>query len=647
MLKNLGKKTSTAGSFSAKLVPTPPLAVDRFVTRTDTPGNVAVCLSGGGSRALTAGLGQLRALSYLQLNGKSLLSQTKALSTVSGGSWVGVTFEYLAGPVTDSAFLNDYVADQSQLVPTRTGTAPTSEILDELPNGNLGNSINTDLFSIPGIAIQAYLLYKFLKTPENFLWQAIIGLHILGPYNLANLDIRDELQPTSLFSWDRTSLADDVTGPNPSLAGETAHLIASAADSTRTTRPFLLCNTSLFLNEPMSTVRFLAPVQCTPFFTGIVGAPVGTDANGRVTGGGGVTSFAFNSAPTAVDPPVTVSQTRQWALADIVGASSAAYAETLQNQIAEWRENTPKFTADLAHYADDALDFLGKHLPKIEMDVAREFVKLATDVASSSIVAELKSDLANLQDLIPQYQYWPLVGLQSWPNTQPTRFADGGSLENLGVVSMLSYADIDNIISFCNSSTPLGKDSNGVIIVDGQVPPLFGYQPYDSKAGYVLYEGAHDPSSPLFGHSQVFPSDQFQPLLDGLWAASGGDASPNANPATFQQTLEVLDNAWFGVHGGGRTVNVLWCYLNRVDTWYDLLAANVQQILGDPTDPHSYNSFPHYSTASTKLDPTEINLLANLTAWCVAGDPNSAPFLAMYQSPAAAEKPKAEPIPAV
>lgn len=647
MLKNLGKKTSTSGSFTANLVPTPPLAVDRFVTRTDTPGNVAVCLSGGGSRALTAGLGQLRALSYLQLNGKSLLSQTKALSTVSGGSWVGVTFEYLAGPVTDAAFLNDYVPDQSQLVPTRTGTAPTSEILDELPNGNLGNSINTDLFSVAGIAVQAYLLYKFLKTPENFLWQAIIGLHILGPYDLANLDIRDELQPTSLFSWDQASLADEVTGPNPSLAGETAHLIASAADSARTTRPFLLCNTSLFLNEPKSQVRFLAPVQCTAFFTGVVGAPIGTDANGRVTGGGGVASFAFNSAPTAVDAPqVTASQTRQWALADIVGASSAAYAETLQNQIAEWRENTPKFTQDLAQYADDALEFLGKHLPKIEMDLARDFVKLATHFASSSIVAEIKSDLGNLQDLIPQYQYWPVAGVQPWPDTQPTRFADGGSLENLGVASMLSYADIDNLISFCNSSTPLGKDSNGVIIVDGQVPPLFGYQPYDSKAGYVLYAGDDDPSSPLFGHSQVFPSDQFQPLLEGLWAASGGDASPNATPATFRQTLQVLENPWFGVYGLGRTVTVLWCYLNRVNAWYDLLAASVQQILGDPTDPHSYNSFPHYSTADTNLDATEVNLLANMTAWGVAADPNSAQFLAMYQSPVP-ETPKPEPIPAV
>jgi hypothetical protein len=628
----LGKKASVSGSFTAQLHPVPPrLAVDQFVSRDDTPGNVAVCLSGGGSRALTAGMGQLRALSYLQLNGKSLLSQTKALSTVSGGSWVGVTYEFLTGTATDEDYLNQYVPDPGTLVPTRTGDIPTAEILDELPNGNLGNGINTDLFSIPALALEALLLYKFLDTPENFLWQALIGLHIMGPYGLDNLDHRNGLQPTSLFSWNPPTLAAEVTGPNPSLAGEIAHLIASSTDPTRTTRPFLLCNTSLFLNEPGTKVQLLAPVQATAFFTGVVGAPTGTDANGRTPGGGGVTSFAFDSAPTAVaGAQVTVSQDRQWALVDIVGASSAAFAETLQNQVAEWREDTSKFKAHVNQFADEILAWLAKRLPKVELELAKVFLDAAKDLADFGLVSEIKSDLNALQDLIPEYRYWPVAGVQPWPDTKPTRFADGGSLENLGVASMLSYTDIDNLISFCNSSTPLGKDSNGVIIVDGQLPPLFGYQPYDSKAGYVLYEGDNDPSSPLFGHSQVFPADQFQPLLAGLWAASGGDASPNTNPATFKQTLQVLDNEWFGVHGGGRTVNVLWCYMNRVNAWYDLLNSSVQQILGDPTDPHSYHSFPHYSTADTKLDATEINLLASMTAWAVAGEPNQQLFLSMY-----------------
>ena len=620
------------GSFEARLRPTPPrLAVEQFVPRTDTPGNVAVCLSGGGSRALTAGMGQLRALSYLQLNGKSLLSQTKALSTVSGGSWIGVPWEYVTAGTSDEDFLNQYVPDPGKLVPTSDGGSSTAEVLDQLPSGNLGNSIATELFSVPAIAIEAYLIHKFLKVPIDYLWQALIGLHILDPYDLANLDRDHELQPTSLFSWDAATLAAEVTGPNPSLADETAHLVASAADPARTTRPFLVCNTSMFLNEPQTKIRFLAPVQATPFFTGIVGSPAGTDANGRTPGGGGVTSFAFSSAPTAVQAPgVTVSQPRQLALADIVGASSAAYAETLQNQVAEWQQHPPKLIAHLEQYGDDVVDWLKQHLPhRLEVDLARAFVDAAKALADFGIVAEIKSDLAKLQDLIPELQYWPVAGVRPWPDTQPTRFADGGSLENLGVASVLAYGDVDNVISFVNSSTPLAKDGNGVVIVDGALPPLFGFQPYQSDVGYLPYAGAEQPVSPLFGHSQVFPSDQFQPLLDGLWQASAGPSSPNTNAVMFKQSLAVLANSWFGVQGG-RQVNVLWCYMNRVDAWYDLLAPSVQQILGDPQDPSSYHSFPHYSTFDTHLDATEINLLANLTAWCVAGDPNRDLVLSMY-----------------
>lgn len=73
------------------------LRIDDFVDPGPTPGNLAVCLSGGGSRAMTAGMGQLRALAHLQRNGRSLLAQTRALSTVSGGGWIGQTFSYRQG----------------------------------------------------------------------------------------------------------------------------------------------------------------------------------------------------------------------------------------------------------------------------------------------------------------------------------------------------------------------------------------------------------------------------------------------------------------------------------------------------------------------------------------------------------------------
>ncbi len=102
---------------------------------------VGVCLSGGGSRALVAGLGQLRALGHLQANGQSLLEQVAALSTVSGGSWLGVPWVYLPSGTSDADYLNGYVADPGRLVLRPTPGHSDAEVLDHLPPGNPGANI--------------------------------------------------------------------------------------------------------------------------------------------------------------------------------------------------------------------------------------------------------------------------------------------------------------------------------------------------------------------------------------------------------------------------------------------------------------------------------------------------------------------------
>ena len=130
-----------AGAFSVGTTTTTgPLSVDQFyVTPPVTPGNVGVSLSGGGSRALTAGMGQLRALNKLAANGQSLLAQVKGLSTVSGGSWIGVPFIYLPpGSPSDTAYLGPWIEDQSTLTPA---------ILAQLPAGNAGVPISSPLFA--------------------------------------------------------------------------------------------------------------------------------------------------------------------------------------------------------------------------------------------------------------------------------------------------------------------------------------------------------------------------------------------------------------------------------------------------------------------------------------------------------------------
>jgi len=57
--------------------------------------NIAICLSGGGYRAAAFHLGTLFYLNRIQINRYTLLSQVKAISTVSGGTITGVMYELM------------------------------------------------------------------------------------------------------------------------------------------------------------------------------------------------------------------------------------------------------------------------------------------------------------------------------------------------------------------------------------------------------------------------------------------------------------------------------------------------------------------------------------------------------------------------
>jgi hypothetical protein len=166
------------------------------------------------------------------------------------------------------------------------------------------------------------------------------------------------------------------------------------------------------------------------------------------------------------------------------------------------------------------------------------------------------------------------------------------------------------------------------VVITEEIPPLFGYQPYNPRKGYVLYKGDPDPVFPQGKNSQVFEPSLLAEVIQGLWAASSG----NTASTVYKQTLEVQDNSWFGVKGNGRTVSVLWVYPNRAQDWFNQLSPDVQALLAPFDNPSTLDYFPHYSTLEIDLTATQINLLASFTAWMVAAPENAQPFLGMYQA---------------
>jgi hypothetical protein len=525
---------------------------------------------------------------------------------------VGVPFVYLPASTSDTTYVGGPYLDPHQLTPTGLGT---------LPNGSIGSQITHD-FTIEDMLFQALLL-DWQGVPTDMLWQTVIGLHLLAPYGL--FPVADAAAtPNSFFTYNEATL-EAIRLANPSLQQATASLV-----STRP-RPYLVCNTAMFVTSGGQLL--LAPMQATSFMTGIVSVPPNaTDANGFQVGGGGVESFAFNSGLTGFHSSTsmaTVQQQRQWALVDIVGASSAAFAAVLAQLTSSYARSPDLFAAALRARGPAAVNFLARH----GVPTATNRTRLAPALAAHAQgdASQIRALAMDLEGLIPAYQYWPVLNPPVNQTINTSEFADGGSLENSGIAAMLAYNDIQHIIAFANTSTPLSMDRAGTIVVDDSIPPLFGYQPYVEGTGYVPYQGATHPNGPLCRNNQVFPPEAFWDLLNNLWAASG--SGTYQTPPMYAQPLITVANPWFNVQAG-RSVTVLWVYLERVQAWYHQLSPEVQTILG-PFD-HMLNNFPHYSTFDTELTATEINLLANFTAWVILSAQTA--FTALFQPAVAASE---------
>ncbi len=578
------------GCYAATLYPASagPTTVDQFFSSPHPTCPVAVCLSGGGSRAMTAALGQLQALEALQANGRSLFSQTRILSTVSGGSWAGVPFTFLSN-LADSDFLGVYTPPE-QL---------TLSAIDQLSPRGLAQQITKE-FSPEALSVKALLLHHS-GVPADMLWQTVVSLHVLAPFGLC--------QP--FFSLDPARVQSIRNQTFPGVPTQNQDLPAAAcivASCAAQQRPYLVCNTAVRVVESAGNAPAYAPVQATPVMTGVVGQPPASDVNGLPVGGGGVESFAFNSSPQASSAAAAeITQQRPWSLVDAVGSSSAFFAAAIENTFAQWRALPAKFAADLASHGPAAIGFLERH--GVEPSAASDLLSRLAGSDAATLVDELSS----LIDLAPQYTYWPVASLPCSQTLKPSYFADGGSLENTGIASALSYSDVTTIVAFVNSMTKLASGSDQSIVLDSSIPPLFGLQPYDSTTGgYAPYAGATTPASPDFRNNRVFDAASFTDLCQGLWQASGNGSFNGA--AIYWQTLTTVDNPWFGV-AGGRTVAVLWVYLEYNSSWHAALTDTLVKLKADELK--LLSGFPHYKTLHTELSAPEINLLSNLTAWTV------------------------------
>lgn len=497
-----------------------------------TPTSVGLCLSGGGSRALTCAMGQLRALRLL---GK--LDQVFAISSVSGGTWANSLFTYLPEGIGDDEFLGQPVLDPGQLT-----LFAGPHALDRLPPHNLGR-VPTRLGVLRDLEAILQLKEKY-GYPNFDLWQGLIGELVLAPYGLwqADADGFDRRYVTWTEAFLRAPQG--ILARNPDLSAGDFRVVQRP-------RPFPVFNTSVFTSDGPDAD--LLPFEAN-FSLGVRGwFPRGAGQPGDM-GGGLLATFAMGSSYLGDDGPGSVRTsrpTRPFALNDIAGCSSAAFAQELEEQHPD------------------------------------------------------------LRGLVPRYDYWPVRNRAEQP-VRTCRFADGGSLENLGVNALLARG-LRRLIVCINTDEGVRRhEDSGEIVVSGDLPPLFGLQPFVPGRGYVPY--GSDPGHGavrLFRHNQVFATPDFEALKQALLAAKLAGGS-----LLVRQTLQVLPNAWFGV-AGRQPVDILWVYNDFVRDWWSRLALDVRLAI----DTEGLGAFPRYNTfTQLELSPTLVNALAHLSCWNLASD---------------------------
>ena len=539
--KNQSTKKAVARPFVAEFFPLSAGGPDyhelALKPKSSAANFVGVCFSGGGSRALSAAMGQLRGLKYL-----NLLDEVFFISSVSGGTWASAAYTYLPPEYEDDDFLGLTVVNPGDLTYWNWNSQHPEYALDYLSPNNLGNVPPTlGLFNDLNAILSLKNKYNY---PNDELWQGLVGSLILNRWGLWNPD--DNGFPTQYYT-----LTPAYLGWKGGILDRNRQLSASQFYCIRRPRPFYVMNGCIVSNPTQEGAQLLY-FESTPVGIGVRNYFPGIGPDGKDIGGGLLQPFAMGSEwlsdisgqYASVSVPF-----RPFSLSDMVSISSAAFAQTIQEEF------------------------------------------------------------PILDGLIPHYAYWPVKGRNLSKNSVYTyEFADGGSLEDTGITSLLNR-NLPNIIAFVNGQTPLSKDDSGTIIIDPQIQLLFGIQPSAASLRYKELKRQDVPNGDV-KFTQVFDSSRYDELAQGLWAAN---SVPYSGTAMYMQTLPVMANANFGIQGN-YTVRVLWIYNTWVPAWYDLLSDEV----GAYADAEKIVNFPNYDTVlQLNLGVRQVNLLAQLSCWNV------------------------------
>lgn len=600
------------------------------ITNSDSnKANLGICFSGGGSRALTCAWGQILGLKTL-----SLMDKIRYISSVSGGTWASSIYSFLPETISDEELLGIYYAPEKLSLKDGAGNLN----VNTLGKYNLGvvpvGLKLTDLIESAGAFLATYP-----SSDHKWLWADIISNLVLAPFGLQSEGDKSWSSSKS-FSLSKEYISKHFPQESP---------VVDDFYFLRKGRPFIIMNNNIMEKVKTTDNGQQNIVQLPNQVTPVAGGAKGQTPDAGIVGGGFVETYGVCSnleQDSAEKSLVNISVNQAYSLIDIVSTSSAFFAETIAGLIEEQVTNPDKKMA-----------FIKKIEAKLTAKHKKSLLKQADkDLSSISeiILHRLEKHLLDkksmLGNLVPTYNYWPL-GAES--KNKETEYTDGGTLDNTGVVGMLSQTDTGkagqdllNLVVFDNTSTPLEK-KNSKIIAGGQAAPLFGIDFSDSDGDYQAFTANQkDPNNKEFKATSLIavfenPKDKngitpFDKLVKGLYATNCGssegkvpdDKKVGTDPAFHQMQLTTTDNSLANITGG-RKVNVLYIQNARIMNWQNKIGDDKlkneilegQKASGVIHSFKDFKGFPCYSTfTKIGLEPKESNALSQMWAWATSDD---------------------------
>jgi hypothetical protein len=516
-----------------------------------------VCISGGGSRSLSAAMGELRGLEAL-----GVLPQIGWLSTVSGGTWAGTLFSWAPGIYSDAELLGPLELDPSALRWDEGGPVDDLGELDPHAIGSAATRLGLE--EMLAKAIELY--HRGVAASE--LWPRAIGELVLEPFDLGD-------SPQRYFTWTPGWLARGILADNPGLR-------ASDFLLTRPDRPYLITNSTLFYppNPPDDVARSAS-------------APRRRRRTEERLGG----RLRLRDHADLGRHPARLPQRRR-----------AQPRPAVELGPGRWLDRPVR---DGQHRP---LDGLGRR-PLPRADAAQPIPPLGR---RGSVERRLR--LRPARPRAPARHPLPrrhgagdhlLAGLPRRTTSQERRpplplrrRRQPREPGNHGAAAP-QPPEGHRLRQHRDAAHDERQRSHRRLRPPAALRPRVERQ---RKAAYVPIAA----DSP-FRFNQVFDRATFDDLRQQLWHR----AQAGATAMAVQTNVTVLANEHYGVAGG--TTDLLWIYLHPVNAWYRQLHDTVK--IAMDLEPLDYSMFPNYYTVDQlHLNARQVNLLAHLTSWNVASE---------------------------